>query len=112
MITTPIIDENHFLDEKLLDDISGNDYKEVVNQAPRDWILKLPEKEKKEETKAILTVEDALKEVEKEKEKSKELLNTEIGELMAKGLKRGKSKKNNKKKDKEEKMENCTKPKI
>ena len=98
MITTPIIDENHFLDEKLLDDISGNDYKEVVNQAPRDWILKLPEKEKKEETKAILTVEDALKEVEKEKEKSKELLNTEIGELMAKGLKRGKSKKNNKKK--------------
>ena len=33
------------------------------------------------ETKAILTVEDALKEVEKEKEKSKELLNTEIGEF-------------------------------
>ena len=71
MITTPIIDENHFLDEKLLDDIPGNDYKEVVNQNPRDWILKTADKVGKVDTKAILTVDDALKEVEKEKEITK-----------------------------------------
>ena len=97
MITTPLIEENHFLDEKILDNIDGNDYKEVVNQTPRDWILNLPEKPKKEETKSISTVEDALKEMEKEKEKSKEVLNKEISELMAKGLKRGKKSKNKKK---------------
>ena len=32
MITILIIEESHFLDEKLIDDIPGNDYKEVVNQ--------------------------------------------------------------------------------
>ena len=90
MITTPIIDENHFLDEKLLDDIPGNDYKEVVNQNPRDWILKTADKVGKVDTKAILTVDDALKEVEKEKEITKELLKPggEIAETIAKGRKR------------------------
>ena len=97
MITTPIIDENHFLDEKLIDDISGNDYKEVVNQNPRDWILKTADTIKKPATQ-ILTVDDALKEVEKEKEKTKELLKPggEI-ETMAKGRKK-KGKVNKKKK--------------
>ena len=40
MINTPIIEENHVFDEKLMDTISGNDYKEVVNQNPRELILK------------------------------------------------------------------------
>ena len=100
MITTPIIEENYFLDEKLLDEIDGNDYKEVVNQVSRDWILKSTEPTKKEEVKSILTVEDALKEVEKEKEKSKEILIEVNKELMAKGFKRGKKSKHRKKNEK------------
>ena len=96
LITTPIIEENHFFDEKLLDAIDGNDYKEVVNQAPREWILKTTQDNKKE-TKEILTVDDALKEMEKEKEKSKDVI-TEIkqNELMAKGRRGGKKSKNKK----------------
>jgi len=96
LITTPIIEENHFFDEKLLDAIDGNDYKEVVNQAPREWILKTTQDSKKE-TKEILTVDDALKEMEKEKEKSKDVI-TEIkqNELMAKGRRGGKKSKNKK----------------
>ena len=101
MITTPIIEENHFFNEKLGDDISGNDYKEVVNQNPREWILKASDKPQQTEAKAILTLDDALKEVEKEKEKTKVFLNAGLGggEMTAKGRKKkGKSKgKKNKK---------------
>ena len=39
-ITTPIIEDDHFFNNKLKDKIAGNDYKEVVNQAPRQWIMK------------------------------------------------------------------------
>ena len=97
MITTPIIEENHFFNEKLMDTISGNDYKEVVNQNPREWILKTEKPAQTAPAQAILTVDDALKEVEKEKEISKELLKTGLdgGEMTAKGRKR--KKKNNKK---------------
>ena len=108
MITTPIIEENHFFNkEKLGDDISGNDYKEVVNQNPREWILKTSDKPQQTEAKAILTLDDALKEVEKEKEKTKEYLNAGLdgGEMTAKGRKKkGKSK--GKTKNKKERARN------
>ena len=100
MITVPIIEENHFMSEKLIDDISGNDYKEVVNQSAREWILQTTNTPSKPEEKAILTVDDALKEIEKEKEKSNELkakINEE-NEMVAKGRERAK-KKNKKKKE-------------
>ena len=95
MITTPIIEENHFFNEKLMDQIGGNDYKEVVNQNPREWILKTEKPAQAAPAQAILTVDDALKEVEKEKEKSKELLKTGLdgGEMTAKGRKRKKKNK-------------------
>ena len=96
MITTPIYEENHFFNEKLLDEISGNDYKEVVNQNPREWILKDESEAPKTDTKEILTIDDALKEVEKEKEKSMELLKSGV-EGDKKGRKRGKKKKDKKK---------------
>ena len=98
LITTPIIEENHFLDEKLIDDIAGNDYKEVVNQNPREWILKTTAPVKEAIKQTLLTVDDALKEVEKEKEKSKELLKTGLdgGEMTAKGRKRKNKNKNKK----------------
>ena len=91
LITTPIIDENHFLNQKLIDDISGNDYKEVVNQSAREWILKDPTvKDKKIE--GFSSVDAALQQVEKEKENSKKEL-VEITEMMAKGRKKKKNKK-------------------
>ena len=92
LITTPIIEENNFFNEKLMDTIAGNDYKEVVNQNPREWILKTEKPTQATPAKAILTVDDALKEVEKEKENSKELLKKGIdgGEMTAKGKKRNK----------------------
>ena len=40
MVTTPIYDDGHFFNVKLRDKISGNDYKEIVNQGGRDWIFK------------------------------------------------------------------------
>ena len=99
MITTPIIEENHFFNDKLFDEISGNDYKEVVNQNPREWIMKTISPKQMEPAKDILTVDDALKEVEKEKEKSLELLKTGLdgGEMTAKGRKRRKGKNKKKK---------------
>ena len=109
MITTPIIDENHFFNEKLSDAISGNDYKEVVNQNPREWILKAEgEKVEQTETKAILTLDDALKEMEKEKEKTKELLESGLqdGEMCAKGGKRKRKKNKKKNKKKKERAKN------
>ncbi len=91
LITTPIIEENHFLNEKLIDDISGNDYKEVVNQSAREWILKDPTvKDKKVE--GFSSVDAALQQVEKEKENSKKELK-DITEMMAKGRKKSQRKK-------------------
>ena len=106
MITTPIIDENHFFNEKLMDDIGGNDYKEVVNQNPREWILKTEKPAQSAPAQAILTVDDALKEVEKEKEISKELLKTGLdgGDLTAKGRQRKKKNKKQKERAKNGKL--------
>ena len=109
LITTPIIEENHFFNTKLNDDISGNDYKEVVNQAPREWILKTEEPPTKP-SDPILTVDDALKEIEREKEIIKEIRKTGFevgdGELTAKGRKRKKKSKNKKKKKKTKRDKN------
>ena len=48
LITTPIVEDDHFFNKKLKDEISGNDYKEVVNQHPRNWILRLKGSKKNE----------------------------------------------------------------
>jgi hypothetical protein len=40
LLTTPVIDDGHFFNNKLKDKISGNDYKEIINQKGRDWIVK------------------------------------------------------------------------
>ena len=61
LITTPIVEDNHFFNEKLKDEISGNDYKEVVNQHPRNWILRAGGKRQRTGRRKIQTLEDALK---------------------------------------------------
>ena len=98
MITTPIIEENHFFNAKLNDEIDGKDYKEVVNQSSREWIVKTSTPQTKP-TQGILTLDDALKEVEKEKENSKQILEQGLngaGEMTAKGRRRNKNKKGRK----------------
>ena len=39
LITTPILPEDLLNKNNLKEEISGNDYKEVVDQSPREWIL-------------------------------------------------------------------------
>ena len=60
LITTPIVEDDHFFNTKLKDEITGNDYKEVVNQAPRTWILRGRKRNKLSEKKPM-TLSDALK---------------------------------------------------
>ena len=38
LITTPMIEDNHFFNNNLKDEYNGNDYKEVVDQYPRKWL--------------------------------------------------------------------------
>ena len=69
-ITTPIIEDNHFFNNKLKDDISGNDYKEVVNQAPRQWIMKKDMENKNlKNLKKINNINDALRNFDEENKK-------------------------------------------
>ena len=68
-ITTPVVSDDKFFNKKLQDIISGNDYKEVVNQDPRKWIMnkrgpKLPPGISK-----IPTLNDALNTFEQERKK-------------------------------------------
>ena len=39
LISVPIIDHSIFIDPKMLDNTKGNDYKEVVNQVDRKWMM-------------------------------------------------------------------------
>ncbi len=94
MITVPIIEENYFFNETLMDEIDGNDYKEVVNQNAREWIIKSSTVQIQTST-TLLTVDDALKEVEKEKKNSKKLLKNELFAGDEEMIAKGKQRKNN-----------------
>ena len=70
-ITTPIIKDDHFFNDKLKDEISGNDYKEIVNQTARQWLI---EKDKtkpqnKNKDQKIKSLDEALKTFEEENKK-------------------------------------------
>ena len=73
LITTPIINDDNFFNKKLKDIISGNDYKEVVNQAPRKWIMKkkgpFSRPYQGQGAMKIPTLNDALRLFEEEKQK-------------------------------------------
>ena len=78
LITTQIVEDDHFFDNRLKDEISGNDYKEVVDQHPRQWILNEPRQKylqtcimQKKEEKNSLTLDDALNIYKDEHEKTK-----------------------------------------
>ena len=65
LMTTPIIEDEHFFNYDLRDEISGSDYKEVIDLYPRQWIMNsnLPNQDNKK-----LTLEDALNLYDKEYE--------------------------------------------
>ena len=70
LITTPVISDDKFFNKKLQDIISGNDYKEVVNQAPRRWIMNKRGKMPPPNMQGKLpSLNDALKIFEQEKKK-------------------------------------------
>ena len=65
-ITTPLITDDLFFNQKLKDDISGSDYKEIVNQASRQWLLP---RGNKTAPRKFLSLNEALKVYEEEKNK-------------------------------------------
>ena len=73
LITTPVINDDKFFNKKLNDIISGNDYKEVVNQAPRKWLMNLKGNNKNKFPMGVPppSLTDALKIFEQEKKKAR-----------------------------------------
>jgi len=69
LTTTSIIDDDFFFNNYLKDEISGKDYKEVVDQHPRQWIMNsyLSNNDNNEQRKS-LTLDDALKRFDEEYE--------------------------------------------
>ena len=65
-ITTPIISDDLFFNPKLKDEITGSDYKEIVNQAPRQWLLP---KDKNNAARKFLSLNEAIKIYDEEKQK-------------------------------------------
>ena len=64
-ITTPIIEDEHFFKSDLIDEISGSDYKEVIDLYPRQWIMN---SNMSNEDNKKLTLEEALNLYDKEYE--------------------------------------------
>ena len=70
MITTPIVEDNYFFNKNLKDRISGNDYKEVIDQGMRKWIIqrnKSKHLDKIDSKTSITKIDDALKRYDEEK---------------------------------------------
>mgnify|MGYP002624196291 CR=1 FL=1 len=69
LTTTPIIEDDHFFNNDLKDEISGSDYKEVIDLYPRKWIMNsnLPNQSNNNQNNK-LTLEEALSLYEKEYE--------------------------------------------
>ena len=78
LITTSIIEDDQYFNENLEDDVNGYDYKEVVDQYPRKWIMNSIPKKDDHEKNIIKTIEDALRRYDEECEnftkKSKTML--------------------------------------
>ena len=68
-ITTPLINDDHFFNNKLKDKISGNDYKEVINQTPRKWLIEKDKKKPQKNIPKIKSINDALRTFDEENKK-------------------------------------------
>ena len=65
LITTPIVEDDFFFDEKLKDEYCGNDYKEIVDQYPRKWL----KQKLSNEFELINNLNEAMKKFQEEKRK-------------------------------------------
>ena len=81
-ITTPVINDDKFFNKKLQDIISGNNYKELVNQDARKWIMDKKGPRPPHGISKIPTLNDALKiyEQEKKKRENKHVLLSQVEE--------------------------------
>ena len=67
MFTTPFVEDNHFFNTKLKDKINGNDYKEVVNQKGRNWLMdKIIPPRRSQSQPRLITLDDYLKQFNEE----------------------------------------------
>ena len=91
LLTTSIIDDGHFFNTNLKDKISGNDYKEIVNQGGRNWILnKIVPPERSSTQPRLSTLNDCLRQFDEE-QNTRSLINLKVrGELFRIGTNRGK----------------------
>ena len=80
LTTTSIIADNHFFNTNIKDKYFGNDYKEVVDQSPRKWILNSIKEVNENEEASSLSIEDNLKDtlILYEKEKKKTLIKSTL----------------------------------
>ena len=72
LITTSILDDDLFFNSKLKDNICGKDYKEVIDQYPRSWIMRSDTIKKIEKKDTELSLTDTLQKYKKEYEKEYE----------------------------------------
>ena len=101
LVTTSIIDDGYFFNTNLKDKISGNDYKEIVNQGGRNWILnKILPPGRSSTQPRLSTLDDCLKQF-NEEQNTRSLINLKIrGELFRIGTNRGKKGKSEQKDNK------------
>ena len=86
LVTTPIFDDGHFFNKNLKDKISGNDYKEIVNQGGRNWIKSIISKRgpMPHFNPRLNTLDDCLKNYH-EQQNIRGLINLKNSEQMLKG---------------------------
>ena len=82
MVTTPIFEDSHFFNKNLKDKISGNDYKEIVNQGGRNWIQNLRPGFPTNNNNRLRTLDDCLKNF-IEQQNVRGLINLKMRESMA-----------------------------
>ena len=65
-ITTVLIDDSHFFNFKLKDDIFGNSLKEVINKKPKRWMMKKIDGKKRERRQKSISLNDFMRKFEEE----------------------------------------------
>ena len=68
-ITTVLIDDSHFFNFKLKDDIFGNSLKEVINKKPKKWMMKKKEDKKRERSPKSISLNDFMRKYEEERKR-------------------------------------------
>lgn len=68
-ITTVLIDDSHFFNFKLKDDIFGNSLKEVINKKPKKWMMQKIGGKKRERPQKSISLNDFMKKFEEEQKR-------------------------------------------